>query len=160
MAKILHTQTAKSPERTPVDRAAIRKLDFTKRQIEIKSSAQEKCRNIDPGLSFTIDDRGSEVYTNRIKNRVSSISFLAGGQTAHERYNVGLKRDASQKDIENLDNSFGGFSRTNLAGRPMMNRNKSMIEFGDVKTAPGADFYRKEATNKAQVDLLNSATRI
>ena len=39
MAKILHTQTAKSPERNPVDRALIRQLDFKKRESEIRHSA-------------------------------------------------------------------------------------------------------------------------
>ena len=63
------------------------------------------------------------------------------------------------KEISELERSFGGVSRTNLIGRPMINRNKSFVEFGDTKTAPSADFFRKENNSQAQMDAINRATR-
>ena len=80
MAKILNTQNGKSPDRNPVDRALVRRLDMKKLETEIKTGATDKCRNINPGLGgFLMQDRGTEVYANRIKNSMSSIGILPGG---------------------------------------------------------------------------------
>ena len=80
MAKILNTQRVKSPDRIPVDRAAIRQLEYNKRATEIKIGASDKCKTIDPGLGgFLMQDRVSEVNANRTRNSVSSISILPGG---------------------------------------------------------------------------------
>ena len=67
-----------------------------------------------------MQDRDSEVYANRLKNSVSSISILPGGQDAEKRFNVTLKRDASVKELSDLERSFGGISRSNLMGRPLI----------------------------------------
>ena len=91
---------------------------------------------------------------------MSSIGLLPGSQTAETRFNVTLKRDASQKEISQMERSFGGVSRSPLINRPLGNRNKSsniFIDFGDSKNAPGADFYRKESTTSA--DIIARATK-
>ena len=67
-----------------------------------------------------MQDRDSEVYANRLKNSVSSINILPGGQDAEKRFNVTLKRDASVKEISDLERSFGGVARSNLMGRPLI----------------------------------------
>ena len=158
MAKILNTSNGKSPTRNPVDRALIRQRDFKKLETEIKTGAAEKSKTIDTGLGgFLMQDRKSEIHANRLKNSMSSISILPGGQSAETRFKISLKRDASQKDISKMESSFGGVSRSNLIDRPLMNRNKSFVEFGDNKNAPGADFYRKESSTNA--DLIQRATK-
>lgn len=53
------------------------------------------------------------------------------------------------KEISDLERSFGGVSRSNLIGRPVINRNRSVVEFGDSKTTPSFDYFRKENDQKA-----------
>ena len=55
-----------------------------------------------------------------MKNSVSSINILPGGQDAEKRFNVTLRRDASVKEISDLERSFGGVARSNLMGRPLI----------------------------------------
>ena len=91
-----------------------------------------------------MQDRDAEVHVNRMKNSVSSISILPGGQDAETRFNLTLKRDASQREISDMERSFGGISRSSLMGRPVINRNKSSVEIGDTRTTPSFDYFRKE----------------
>lgn len=157
MAKILNTSNGKDPTRNPVDRALIRQKDFKKLETEMRIGAREKGKTHKSGLSgFLMQDRDTDCHANRLKNSMSSISILPGGQTAEIRFSVALKRDASQKEMSKMESSFGGVSRSPLVGRPLMNRNKSFVMFGDMVNAPGADFYRKESTN---TDLITGATK-
>ena len=60
---------------------------------------------------------------------MSSISTLPGSFAAETRLNQTLRRDASTKDIDRVDFSFGGAPRA-VVDRPIANRNKSFVEIG------------------------------
>jgi hypothetical protein len=103
---------------------------------------------------FDAGNRQNEISATRAKNNMSSISTLPGSFAAETRHNQTLRRDASTKDIDRVDISFGGVPKA-VVDRPIANRNKSFVEIGERKSNLNADHFRKETGSR---DILLNAT--
>ena len=118
MSKIINTQNAKSVQKTHVDRDALRRHTFGQLQNEIRQEGVIRDKN-GSSASFGMQSRQSEVERNRIKNRFSSLSMLAGGQTAKARLNSSLNHSVTQKEIATVQESFGDQKKQTVY-RPIM----------------------------------------
>ena len=125
----------------------IRRHDFSRLENEIREEGiQKSAAKTRMGFGLVVPDRKSEVDSNRNKNLLSGISTLPGSFAAQTRINSTLKREASQRNISNIEHNFGGAAKP-IVDRPLMQRNKSFVELGNKNARFGADHYRKENDN-------------
>ena len=80
MGKILNVQNAKVAEPAPIDRANVRRHNYSRLQEEIRAEGQDRDRRFNKNVfGGHSSNRENEISANRAKNSMSQLSFLAGG---------------------------------------------------------------------------------